>query len=225
MVTARIARWRAERALDLLSQSTVPALADYGRADWPAHTAPARTAPYLALDFELDGLRKGAHLLQAGWVPYTGRAIAMGEAQSLDIRSYARLDDEAVTIHGIGEQRAAQGEPVAAVITDLIRAMSGRLLVAHAAGIERSVLQHTVKKLFGADIPVRRVCTLALERRINPNCAGPEAYRLANCRKRYGLPEYQPHDALTDAIAAAELYQAQLSRLEPGTPLSFVEQV
>lgn len=225
MVTARIARWRGERALSVLSQSTVPALAKYGQVDWPAPSMPARAAPYLALDFELDGLRKDAHLLQAGWVPYSGRAITLEHAQSLDIRSYARLDDEAVTIHGIGEQRAAQGEPVAAVITDLIRAMTGRLLVAHAAGIERSVLQRTVKKLFGAEIPVRRVCTLALERRINPNCVGPEAYRLASCRKRYGLPEYQPHDALTDAIAAAELYQAQLSRLSPDTPLSFVEQV
>ena len=29
---------------------------------------------------------------------------------------------------------------------------------------------------------------------------------LAQARRRHGLPEYQAHDALTDAIAAAELF-------------------
>lgn len=182
-----------------------------------------RDVPYLALDFELDGLRKNAHLLQAGWVPFAGRSIAMGEAQSLDIRSDAQLDDEAVTIHGIGEQRAAQGEPLAKVISPLIEALAGRLMVAHAAGIENAALRGAAKKLYGEDLPIRYVCTLTLERRMNPNLVGPEVYRLANCRKRYGLPDYQAHDALTDAIAAAELFQAQLSRLPPDTTIGEIE--
>lgn len=223
MVSARIARWRQERAFRTLSSSDHLLLRGYAAADWPDPAAPAREAPFLALDFELDGLRKDAHLLQAGWVPFTGRSIAMAGARSIDIRSYAQLDDEAVTIHGIGEQRAAQGEPVAKVIAALIEAMAGRVMVAHAAGIERSSLQRMAQKLFGEALPIRQVCTLSLERRINPNCIGPEAYRLASCRKRYGLPEYQAHDALTDAIAAAELFQAQLTRLSPATTLGDLE--
>ncbi|MEH6454201.1 MAG: 3'-5' exonuclease, partial [Psychromonas sp.] len=31
-----------------------------------------------------------------------------------------------------------------------------------------------------------------------------------NSRLRYNLPTYAPHDALTDAIATAELFQAQI---------------
>ena len=38
----------------------------------------------------------------------------------------------------------------------------------------------------------------------------PESIRLANSRLRYGLPAYPPHHALTDAIATAELFQAQV---------------
>lgn len=223
MLREKMASWRFERGLAALSSSDLVAIQNYRGADWPSPQTPASEAPFLALDFELDGLRKAAHILQAGWVPFAGRSIAMGKAVSLDIRSYAELDAEAVTIHGIGEQRASQGEPVAEVLASLIEAMSGRIMVAHAAGIEQSVLQRAAKKLFGVHLPIRMVCTLTLERHLNPNLVGPEAYRLPTARKRYGLPDYAAHDALTDAIAAAELLQAQLSRLSPETTLADLE--
>ncbi len=37
------------------------------------------------------------------------------------------------------------------------------------------------------------------------------AVRLGQSRLRYGLPAYTPHHALTDAIATAELLQAQVA--------------
>ena len=128
-----------------------------------------------------------------------------------------------MTIHGIGEERAAQGQPVVDVLRELITALTGRIMVAHAAGIEQSALAGAVEALSGLKMPIRCVCTLMLERRLNPNLVGPDAYRLATTRERYGLPEYEPHDALTDAIAAAELFQAQLSRMPAQTTLSEIE--
>ena len=218
-----LSRWRDDRAFKALAASEFPKLSAYGRATWPNPDTPARQAPYLALDFELDGLRKAAHLLQAGWTPFEGSVLRLNEAQSLDIRSYAELDRTAVTIHGIGEERAARGEPVVEVLRALIAALTGRIMVAHAAWIERSALAGAVEALSGLTMPIRCVCTLTLERRLNPNLVGAEVYRLANTRARYGLPEYEPHDALTDAIAAAELFQAQLTRLPQGVTLSDIE--
>lgn len=218
-----LAKWRFERALDKLRNSGHAVLRDYANADWPDAKAKASSAPYLALDFELDGLRKDAHLLEAGWLTFDGRTIPLSGALSVDIRSNATLDDEAVTIHGIGEQRAAQGEKISTVIAALVKALTGRVMVAHAAGIERHALQRAVKDIYGEDLPVRAVCTLTLEQRLHPRVVGPAPYRLGPCRRRYGLPSYTAHAALTDAIAAAELYQAQLSRMAPGTALSEVE--
>jgi DNA polymerase-3 subunit epsilon len=218
-----IARWRDKRALRALAASPYPRLSAYGRARWPDPQMPAREAPYLALDFELDGLSRGAHLLQAGWTPFEGTHLRLDEAQSLDIRSYNELDRIAVTVHGIGEERAAKGQPILEVIRALLDALSGRIMVAHAAAIEQRALADTVYSLAQLRLPVRAVCTLALERRLNPDLVGAEAYRLAKTRARYGLPEYQPHDALTDAIAAAELFQAQLSRMPEGVTLAEIE--
>ena len=38
--------------------------------------------------------------------------------------------------------------------------------------------------------------------------------RLDDCRERYGLPRYGAHNALTDAIATAELWLAQMSHMQ-----------
>lgn len=206
-----------------LADSKHACLRQYAQADWPGRETSARAARFLALDFELDGLRKDSHLLQAGWLPFEGETISLAMARSSDIRSDAELDDVAVTIHGIGEQRAARGKPIGEVAAQLIEALSGRILVAHSAGIERQALARATEAIFGVKLPIRSVCTLQLERRLNPNLTGQEAYRLAPTRRRYGLPQYRPHDALTDALAAAELFQAQLSRFGEGTTLGSLE--
>lgn len=217
------AAWRFDRALKALENGEHAILRDYARADWPARSLPVSEAPFLALDFELDGLRKGADLLQAGWLPFRGKSIALSEAQSVDIRSKASLDDQAVTIHGIGEERAAQGRKISEVVEALIEALTGRVLVAHAARIEVSALQRATNAVYGANLPIRKVCTLTLEQRLKPNLHVRNAYRLAETRRRYGLPDYSAHDALTDALAAAELFQAQLSRMDEATKLSELE--
>jgi len=179
----------------------------------------------MALDFEIDGLTRSAHLLQAGWTVFEGTKLRLDEACAMDIRSYAKLDRTAVTIHGIGEERASQGAPMGEVIDAVVRALAGRIMIAHAAQIESSALHRAVQKLRGANLPLRSICTLALERRLHPNLIGSEAYRLNATRARYGLPEYTAHDALTDAIAAAELFQAQLTRLSPEVTLGELERV
>ena len=72
--------------------------------------------------------------------------------------------------------------------------------------------------------------TMAIEARIRrPATAGllerllgraPPSIRLADSRARYGLPRYRPHHAPTDALASAELLQAQIAhRFSPDTPV------
>lgn len=218
-----LARWRFERAIAKLAQSDDPVIAEFARAEQPAADMRVCDAPLLALDFELDGLTREAHLLQAGWVPFSGRTITMAAAQVHDIRSHADLNRVAVTVHGIGAERASDGSRPREVISQLIKTLSGRVMVAHAAGIERSALQRMTQTLFGSPIPIRSICTLELERKLAPNLVGEGVYRLGACRARYGLPAYAAHDALTDALAAAELFQAQLSRMSADTSLGSLE--
>ncbi|AWW73762.1 hypothetical protein CD351_04910 [Erythrobacter sp. KY5] len=220
-----LTRWRFERALTALRRSDLPLIQAYANAAWPSADTPASEAAFLALDFELDGLRKGAHLLQAGWTPFRVGAITFKQARSLDIHSDATLNREAVTVHGIGEDRASAGLPIGDVAEELLSVLAGRVIVAHAAAIEVTAIKEAAKSLYGANLPVRAICTLRLEKHLRPEIAGADAYRLGPTRERYGLPEYRAHDALTDAIAAAELFQAQLTRLSSGVTLGWLEAV
>lgn len=218
-----LARWRFERGLRRLANCAEVVLRDYAGADWPDRGKPIADAPLLALDFELDGLNTDAHLLQAGWVAFSAASVPLENARVCDIRSHARLDREAVTIHGIGEDRAASGQALREVIEALVSNLSGHILVAHGADIEVAAIQSACHKLYGKAPPIRAICTLQLERHLKPNLGGTGPYRLGAARMRYGLPEYRAHDALSDAIASAELLLAQLAAMPDGTRLGRLE--
>ena len=177
----------------------------------------------MALDFELDGLARGAHVLQAGLVAVSYGGIDLFSARSTDVRSLRQLDDQAVIVHGIGEQRARGGAALLDTVDLFLREFAGKIIVAHGASVERDAIARISKAALGLAIPVRTVCTLALERKLKPNLPGGEAYRLAATRERYNLPAHDQHDALADAIAAAELLLAQLSRMSADTRLGAIE--
>ena len=177
----------------------------------------------MALDFELDGLVRNAHVLQAGWIDFDGDGISLAGARSVDVLSLRQLDDTAVTIHGIGEERARQGVALREAARSFLGDLAGRILVAHGASIERDVIRRISRSMFGVEVPVRSICTLELERRLSPNLVGNDAYRLWASRKRHNLPDYEQHDALSDALATAELFLAQLSKLPPDVRLGSLE--
>jgi DNA polymerase-3 subunit epsilon len=68
------------------------------------------------------------------------------------------------------------------------------------------------------------VDTMELQSRVLRSHAGddlpPGALRLTTARAHLGLPRYAAHEALTDALACAELYLAQVDRLSGGQPMS-----
>ncbi|QZD93099.1 hypothetical protein K3162_03415 [Qipengyuania xiapuensis] len=206
-------RWRFARRLKECARSDHTLLRAYAEAEWPAASAPISRVPLLALDFELDGLGKDAHVLQAGWLPFNLSGIDLSQACSRDIRSKARLDDDAVAVHGIGETRAREGEHRHKVTDELLAALAGKVVVAHGASIERGVVERLVAQRFGIAPPVRAICTLELERKLSPGLVGTEVYRLEASRSRYNLSPHSQHDALADALASAELFLAQLTRM------------
>ena len=73
------------------------------------------------------------------------------------------------------------------------------------------------RKVCGAPFLARVVNTQwlarrSLERRNRPY--GGNELRLFNLREQYNLPRYNAHNALSDALAAAELFAAQIAERE-----------
>ena len=143
------------------------------------------------------------------------------------------MGDESVTIHGITHQQIRQAPDLDEVLHEVLALMAGHVMVVHCRDIERHFLASALRRRIGEGIEFPVIDTMELEarlyrrpplpwwRRLLRARAAPVSIRLAASRARYGLPRYRLHHALTDALASAELLQAQVAdRFSPETPIA-----
>ena len=132
---------------------------------------------------------------------------------------------ESATIHGLTDDAVRAGTPAAEAVTGLLHALQGRVMVVHYATMEQGFLSAACAQHFGAELHVPIVDTFAVERRHMERMGTyprGEDLRLTRVRQRYGLPQYRNHNALTDALACAELYLA-LAAASRGTTLASMQ--
>lgn len=174
------------------------------------------------MDFETTGLGPGTdRLLSIGYVAVNGIEIDLSTAGSFVIRQAGTVGQSA-TIHGLTDDRIAIGCELAEAIGATLAALAGRVLLAHYTTIEESFLDRACAQLFGAGLTVPSIDTMMLHRRLLHQgnlWIATASVRLWAARAHFGLPVYRAHEALTDALACAELYLAQLSVLGLQTPL------
>lgn len=172
---------------------------------------------FLVLDLELTGLEADTDLiLSAGWVAITQGKIRLASAQYFLLNATPEHHD-AVGIHLITDQDLLEhGVEADEVVDELTRALYNRILVVHHAPVDIPFLNKIYRQLDKRPPEVPVLDTLLMEQ----NLAGrrqqvlrDDGLRLAACRERYGLPDYGAHDALTDALATAELLLAQIAHM------------
>lgn len=223
----RVAR-RRER---LAGQAPPGPLRDCLGATLPGPDTPVTQVPALAVDLETTGLDSRTDaILSIGYVPLDGLTIRLGGAGYRVVaqgdsgaRSSASGVGQSAAVHGLTDDVVAAGVPLEQAIGELLVALRGRVLLAHFGSIERDFVAAACRSLSGVDLPLPSIDTLELQRRI---VGGAEEHvpagslRLAAAREHLGLPRYRAHDALTDALACAELYLAQVAHLGRGEPIA-----
>lgn len=181
-----------------------------------------KDAKFLAVDMETTGLKaQDSRVLSIGWVPVDGNVIDLSGARHLYIKvkeeDKAKGVGESALIHHITDEELDEGVEEDDAISQLLHALQGRTLLAHYAPLELSFLDVACRKYFGAGFDGKHtkfVDTFALERRHMERMStypSGEDLRLPRVRARYELPWYRSHDALTDALACAELFVAMLA--------------
>lgn len=172
---------------------------------------------YLVLDFETTGLTPKNHqVLSAGWTVIQGGRVQWGQCQHHLIKHTQVIPDSSVAIHHITEQEAAKGQPTADVLFELLKQLSGKVLVAHFADIEVGFLQQLSKQHYGITLPLVVIDTLQLAFSMKYRHAvhvPHDALNLFSLRAQYQLPRYRAHNARSDAIATAELLLAFVEEL------------
>lgn len=174
----------------------------------------------LALDVETTGLSpESDRVLAVGWVPVDGTRVDLSGARRHVVRHHE--PGEAVTIHGLTHDDLETGRPLADVLDELVAALEGRVLLAHYAQFDRAFLDAALRSAGRGPLGLPDVCTLELQRRLLARHGEiPRgALRLWRARERHGLAPARAHDALSDALACAELYLAQVADLGADRPL------
>ncbi len=210
-----------------LKRAPAGPLRDYYQVPFARPTTPSVSTDYLALDLETTGLApERDELLSIGFVPISGHGLQLGGARHYLVRPERAIPESSAVVHGILDDRAREGLPLAEALPPLLQALAGRVLVAHSARIEHDFLDAVCRRLYGCAFVAPLVDTLELEQRKIVRAGSPiapGALRLDALRQQYGLPRYRAHDALSDAIGAGELLLAQIAYRTTTRPLRLDE--
>ncbi len=186
--------------------------------------------PLVAMDFETTGMNAEVDdIVSIGLVPFSLRRIFCRESAHWLVKPRQALTEGSVVIHGITHSDINAAPDLEVILDELLTTIAGRILVVHYRHIERAFLAQALLDRLGESIVFPVIDTMAIEHGVLRRGQGlldrllkrsPGGLRLGDCRERYGLPHYQAHHALIDALATAELFQAQIAyHFSEDTPL------
>lgn len=174
----------------------------------------------LALDFETTGLNPATdRIVAAGWVVVRGDRLAYASAREVRVQAADTGGvGQSAVIHGITDSDLEGGHSGGELLETLLPELVGRILLAHAASIERRFLAALLGPLGGVPPPNPCIDTMMVEQRLVEGEGGRireglESLTLDACRLRRGLPAHSQHSAGADAVACAELLLAQIEQL------------
>lgn len=182
---------------------------------------PLNEIDFVALDFETTGLDAAKNsIISIGLVHFNLQRIFCKKTKSWFIDPQDNLKEDSIVIHGITHSDLNKAPDLLHILEQLLDELAGKVIVVHYRSIERDFLDSNLRALINEGIIFPMVDTMQIEANIRQTQSQgiwnwlkgkrTQSIRLASSRKRYNLPAYSPHEALTDAIATAELLQAQV---------------
>lgn len=209
----------------LLTKAPRGPLRDYLATPFPTSDTASAEVGYLALDLETTGGDpERDEIVSFGWVCINGRRIDLATSQHHVVRLRAATSPMSATIHKITDDESDRGCSLEQALGELLQALAGRVLIAHRAETELGFVGRACERIYGGRILIPAVDTLKIAIRIEKRrqqIPKRGALRLHALRARYNLPRYRAHNALSDALSAAELFLAQQAENPRPTSLKY----
>ena len=194
----------------------------YAKASLPARHTQWREARYCVVDLELSGLDPKVHeIVSFCAIPVEHGLLRLAGAVHGLARPSRPVPEAAIRVHGIRAADLADAPPIAEAVRAILPVMSGRILVAHHASIERAFLGRALRRagvrLRGPVIDTAVLARLWIAER---DGSVPARMTLGALADACGLPAHSPHTAVGDTLTTAQLFIAtatQLDALRPET--------
>lgn len=183
---------------------------------------PWEDAVYWSLDLETEGLDPKRHqILSVGMVPVRRGVIRLSDVYASLVRpeSHVPVDNGAIGAHHLRPADTARAPSLSSVLPEVRARLQEGVLLLHHAPIDVGFLRRAfdANGLAWVNPPVvdtvRLLYRFADQQRFLGGRAEEPELNLFAARTMFRLPVYPPHDALTDAIATAELFLALRARL------------
>jgi DNA polymerase-3 subunit epsilon len=185
----------------------------------PDLDVPWRAVEYCVVDVETTGLDlRRDTMISFGSVLVRSGRLHWNTRQSLEIKPSRAISVEAMTVHGVRRQDLDSAPPIHEVAATIVAQLEDRVMVAHAAWVERAFLRDALRAA-GRRWRPAVVDTAALLRAtgVVPGGTGYEP-DVEACAEGLGLCVHTPHHALGDAVTTAEVFLAMAARLERDDP-------
>lgn len=174
-----------------------------------------REAEFCVLDVETTGLDlRRDEIVAYGAAIVTRARIPCGRTAYGLVRPSRASSVPALTVHGLRPADLADAPTIDETVGDLVDLLTDRVLVAHAAWVERAFLNRALRPR-GLTLGRAVVDTAALLRacRLADRDSAAEP-NLETASRELGLPVHTPHHALGDAFTTAQVFLALATRLE-----------
>jgi DNA polymerase-3 subunit epsilon len=165
------------------------------------------------VDVETTGLDlRRDEVISIGVVTVRGARIGADRWYSV-VRPTRPITPEAMKIHALTPAELEQAPVLPDVLDDVRSRLRGRVVVAHAAWVERAFLD---RALAGRRerLPADLVDTAALARALGLRREAGHEPDLETLARELDLPVHSPHHALGDALTTAQVLLVLATRLE-----------
>lgn len=167
---------------------------------WPA----AYPDGYAVVDVETTGLGRDDRIVSAA----VYRLDARGEVQDHWYSPVNPLRDPGpVWIHGLTSAMLADAPLFPEIAAELAERLAGRVLVAHNAVFDWSMLAREYARAKSAAPVEQRLCTIVLAKELRLPLAN---HKLESLAAHYGVIQQRAHHALDDARVLAEAFRPSL---------------
>ncbi|OWA34213.1 hypothetical protein B9G55_17990 [Saccharibacillus sp. O16] len=155
---------------------------------------------FVAIDFETANSKR-ASVCAVGLVDVRGGRI-VDEYYTL-VNPHDEFDYFCIAVHGITPDQVGNSPSFPDIWPELRRRIEGRVLVAHNASFDMSVLRRSAED-HHLDMPyIQYMCSCLLARKIWPEMPN---HKLNTVARELGLSAFKHHDAIEDARTAAHIF-------------------
>ena len=192
----------------------------YRRARRPYPATPWRRARFSAVDLETTGLDPDRdEIISFASVPVEQGRVVVGEVRTAIVRPRKMPEAATIRIHGLRPADLVDAPALADAIEPIVESLTGRVVVAHAAWVERAFLGAALREV-GLRLaePVLDTASLASHLLGAGTDGEQQSLELSEAARRLGLPVHRPHHADGDALTTAQLFIAIAARLERTEP-------